>query len=302
MVRICRAIVPAQLQTVAENGTFNDVTAYSTMNIAPKRRLCRSGTAALALSLSLFTVPAVAQDALGGDGVRTRVALGVQATPAAPGASDLSFGPFIGVGRARAGEMFGFEAPDESFSFRVVDLGPLEFGPALSVVGKRTADKIDAALPNVKTTFEAGAFVQAYVAPSVRLRAEARRGIGGHDGWVGELSADVIARDGDKWLVSAGPRLTLNDARYQRAYYGVTPAASLTSGLPVYTPGGGVSAVGAAVGALRQFGPRWGVAAYARYDRLVGDAADSPITRGPGSRSQPSAGIALTYIFGRTTR
>ena len=232
--------------------------------------------------------------------MRTRVILGPQLAPAVPGASDLRFGPFIEVGRTRGDTPFAFEAPDESFGFPVVRAGAVEFGPALSLTGKRTPDKIGANLPNVSTTFEAGAFAQAYVAPSLRLRAEARRGIGGHDGWIGELSADLVARDGDNWLVSAGPRVTVSDARYQRAYFGVTPAGAVTSGLPVYTPGGGISAVGVAIGALKQFGPRWGVAAYARYDRLVGDAADSPIVRGPGSRSQPSAGIALSYVFGGT--
>lgn len=231
---------------------------------------------------------------------RTRVILGPQLSPSIPGSSDLNFGPFIEVGRARAGEVFGFEAPDESFGFPLINAGPAEFGPALSFTGKRTPAKIGANLPNVGGTFELGGFVQGFVAEPVRLRAEVRRGIGGHDGWIGEFSADLVARDGDNWLVSIGPRVTLNDARYQRAYYGVTPAASLTSGLAAYRPGGGVSSVGLAVGALKQFGPRWGVAAYARYDRLVGDAGKSPIVRGPGSRDQPAVGLALSYVFGRT--
>jgi MipA family protein len=256
----------------------------------------RHWMAAAAMALLAVPASALAQDA----STRTRVILGPQLSPAVPGSSDLSFGPFIEVGRARGDQPFDFEAADESFGFPVVSAGAVEFGPALSVAGKRTPDKIGANLPNISATFEAGAFVQGYIAPALRLRAEARRGIGGHDGWIGELSADLVARDGDKWLVSAGPRVTINDARYQRAYFGVTPAGAAASGLRAYTPGGGVSAVGFAVGALRQFGPRWGVAAYARYDRLVGDAADSPIVRGPGSRNQPAAGIALSYVFGRT--
>ena len=32
--------------------------------------------------------------------------------------------------------------------------------------------------------------------------------------------------------------------------------------------------------------------------RLVGDAADSPVTRAFGSRNQPAFGIALSYTFG----
>jgi outer membrane protein len=229
---------------------------------------------------------------------RTRVMLGVQLTPKVPGAKDLGLGPFIEVARTRGDTPFEFEAPDESFGFPILSGGGVEFGPALSLSGKRNASAINAKLPTVSRTFEAGAFAEAMVTPGVRLRGEVRRGIGGHDGWVGEFSADAIARDGDAWLVSLGPRVTLADARYHRAWYGVTPAAALTSGLAPFRPGGGVSAVGVAVGGLVQLDRRWGLAAYARYDRLVGDAADSPITRGPGSRGQPSVGIGLSYIFG----
>ena len=36
---------------------------------------------------------------------------------------------------------------------------------------------------------------------------------------------------------------------------------------------------------------------FARYERLVGDAAKSPIVREFGSRNQLSAGIGLSYTF-----
>jgi outer membrane protein len=59
-----------------------------------------------------------------------------------------------------------------------------------------------------------------------------------------------------------------------------------------------VQAVGVTAGYLRQLTPRWGIYSYAKYDRLVGDAADSPIVRQFGSRDQFSGGLALTYTFG----
>ncbi|WP_171005244.1 MipA/OmpV family protein [Sphingopyxis sp. 2PD] len=92
--------------------------------------------------------------------------------------------------------------------------------------------------------------------------------------------------------------MTLGDAKYKNAYFGVTPAAAATSGLPAYDVDGGIQSVGVTAGYHRMLGRRWGVAVYGRYDRLVGDAADSPITRELGSRSQPSVGVALSYTFG----
>ena len=36
---------------------------------------------------------------------------------------------------------------------------------------------------------------------------------------------------------------------------------------------------------------------YARYERLVGDAGNSPLIRQFGSRDQLSGGVGLTYTF-----
>lgn len=251
----------------------------------------------LQLAALLLAVPAFAQTEPGGS-IRTRVYLGPQLSPASPGASDLSVGPFIDVSRARQGDIFEFEAPDERFGFPLLRAGGFEFGPALGFEGKRKASDIGVPLHEVGFSFEIGAFVQTYLTDDVRVRVEARKAVSGHRGWVGEVSADYIIREGDDWLFSVGPRVTLADSKYHRAWFGITPADSAASGLAIYTPGGGIDRIGVTTGYLRQLTPQWGIAAYARYDRLVGDAANSPYTRNAGSRSQPSAGLALSYTFG----
>jgi outer membrane protein len=251
-----------------------------------------------ALPLIALAVPAAAQQADEGSSKRTRLILGPQLSPSWPGADKFSVGPYIDVSRAREGENFEFEAPDESFGSPLVHSGDFAFGPALGFIGKRKASDVGADLPSVGFSFEAGGFAQVNLTPALRLRVEGRKGLSGHKGWVGEVSADYVARSGDDWLFSVGPRVTLGDAKYTRAYFGVTPAAAATSGLPAFDPGGGVQSVGVTAGYLRQLSRRWGVGVYGRYDRLVGDAADSPVTRQLGSRSQPSVGVALSYTFG----
>lgn len=252
----------------------------------------------LLFALAMVSVPAHAQENGGANGEkRTRIIIGPQLSPSWPGADKHSLGPYIDVSRTRDGE-FEYEAPDESFGQPLARAGNFAFGPALGFIGKRKASDIGADLPTVGFTFEAGAFAQAYLAPELRVRVEGRKGLSGHKGWAGEVSADYIARQGDDWLFSIGPRVTLGDAKYTRAYFGVTPAAAATSGLAPFDPGGGVQSVGVAAGYLRQLSRNWGVAAYARYDRLIGDAADSPVVRELGSRSQPSVGVAVSYTFG----
>lgn len=262
----------------------------------PRRRMIHY--IVVASPMLALTAPVYAQDTEAPAAKRTRIIAGPQLSPAYPGAKDLSVGPYFDLSREREGTEFTFEAADESFGAPLLQAGNFAFGPAFGFVGKRTAADVGANLPKVGLTIEAGGFAQVSLTPNFRLRAEARKGLGGHGGFVGEVSADYVVRDGDDWLFSVGPRVTLGDGKYQRAYFGVSPTAAAASGLPAYDIDGGVHAVGLTAGYLRQLSPNWGLAAYARYDRLVGDAARSPVIRQLGTRDQPSVGVALSYTFG----
>lgn len=274
---------------------------HMTMPRPRRRGAMRPALALAALVLAALALPVAAQAEARAPS-RTRVALGPQLTPSFPGSDTLAVRPFIEVDIARGAYPFEFEAPDENFGFAVARLARLEIGPTLSFEGKRRAADVGTALPDVGFTLEVGAFAQTYLIPALRLRADLRRGIGGHKAWAGGLSADWIARDGDRWLISAGPRITLGDARYHRAYFSVAPQDALATGLPAFDASGGVSAVGGTLGFIRQLDRRWSLHGYARYDRLVGDAVDSPIVRRHGAPDQVSLGLAFSRTFGPARR
>jgi outer membrane protein len=237
---------------------------------------------------------ASAQDA---KDVRVRVGLGAQLQPDFIGAKSSDVAPLFHLNMARGTNPFRFGAPDDSPSIALVSSDGFSFGPAANIQARRKESDVGAPVGSVPRTFEAGAFAQYLVAGSVRVRAELLKGINGHEGLVGTISADKIWRDGDRYVVSIGPRVLFSDARYQRAYFGVTPAVSIATGLPAYRPGGGVHAIALASGATYALNSRWGVFGFARYERLVGDAARSPIIRQLGSRNQLSAGLGLNYTF-----
>lgn len=228
---------------------------------------------------------------------RTRIYAGPQFWAKTPGAKQLGVSPFIDLSRASDGEDFAFEAPDDSFGFDLIDSDNLAIGPAVNVIRRRKSSDVGGLLPPVGLSVEVGGFAQAWIIPALRVRAEARKGLSGHGGWVGDVGVDYVARRGDDWLFSIGPRVSLGDSKYSRAYFGVAPADAGPSGLPAFDPKGGVQSVGLTAGYLRQLSRHWGIAAFARYDRLVGDAAASPVTRAYGSRSQPAFGLALSYTF-----
>jgi outer membrane protein len=228
---------------------------------------------------------------------RVRVGLGAQVRPEFIGADDDEVAPLWDIDVARGTDQFNFEAPDDSFGITVISEGGFSFGPAAKIETKRKDSDLGAPIGKVPTTFEVGAFAEHQLSDSIRLRGEVRKGIGGHEGVVGALGVDQIWRDGDRYVFSIGPRLLLSNARYQRAYFGVTPDASLASGLPAYRPDAGIHAVALTSGLSFQFNERFGAFGFGRFERLVRDAAKSPIVRELGSRNQLSAGAGLSYTF-----
>jgi outer membrane protein len=237
---------------------------------------------------------AAAQDS---SDIRVRVGLGAQVRPEFIGADGTKMAPLVHVNIARGAHEFSFGAPDDRPSIALFSTNGFSFGPAGNIEGRREQSDVGAPVGSVSRTFEAGAFAQYLAGDSFRLRAELLKGLNNHKGVVGEIAADKIWRDGDRYVVSIGPRVLFSDARYQRAYFGVDTAHSLASGLPIYRPGGGIHGVAVASGANFALNNRWGLFGYARYERLVGDAAKSPIIREFGSRNQLSGGAGLNYTF-----
>jgi len=237
---------------------------------------------------------ASAQDS---DELRVRVGLGAQLRPDYLGADSTEVAPLWRINIARGTDEFKFSAPDYSFGIPVVSSGGFSLGPAANIASSRKNSDVGAPVGKVPTTIEAGAFASYELRDSMYLRVEVLKGIGGHKGVVGAIGADKIWRDGDRYVLSIGPRVLFSDARYQRAYFGVSPAAASASGLPAYRPSGGLHGIAAASSISYQFDPRWGLFGYGRYERLVGDAAKSPIIRELGSRNQLSGGLGLNYTF-----
>ena len=251
--------------------------------------------APLMASLALTTAASAQDD--DGEGKRTRIAVGPQVVPSWPGASDVSIRPFFDIDSASGEQPFEFEAPDESIGLTILKTGGLSFGPSLGFEGARKSDDVGGNLPEIDFSVEIGAFANYEVSDNFRLRAEVRQAVSGHDGLIANLGADYIIRDADDYLFSIGPRVTITDNKFQDSYYSVTPADAIASGLPVYDAGGGVQSVGATTGFIKQLSEHWGIYTYAKYERLIGDAADSPVIAAYGSKDQFYGGLAVTYTF-----
>jgi outer membrane protein len=254
----------------------------------PLRPAALIGAAAFALSTAS---PAAAQRVV-------TVGIGPQVYPQYPGADSYAVGPFPIFGLRRPGEPIAFSSGDDSAGLALLRYDSvINFGPIVRFQAKRDEDDVGAAVGDVGFTVEAGGFVQLLPSRNFRIRAELRRGINGHKAWVGSLGADLILRDDQNYIFAIGPRVRWADNRYNDRYFGVTPAVTGATGLATLDPDGGVYAVGGVANFTHRLGRNWGLQAYAGYDRLVGDAADSPIVRAFGSRDQFSGGGGLWIEF-----
>ena len=258
----------------------------------------RAATLTGAASLALFGAATASAQEEEGRGWLVTLGAGPQTYPKYPGAEDNGLYPMPIFGLRRPGDPLPVKSPDEGFGFGVLGHDSIvNFGPAIQLVNKRDPQDVGAPVAEVDLSVELGAFASVTVAPWLRLRVEGRKAVSGHDGWNGDVAVDFVVRGGDTTVFTIGPRARIADGRYHRAYFGVSPADALATGLPVYSPGGGVYAYGVNAGVRHQFGPSWGLYAYAGYDRLVGDAVDSPLLQAFGSRHQYSGGIGLSYTF-----
>lgn len=251
----------------------------------------------LLIGLAVILPAWTAADAQDNRDIRVRVGAGAALRPKYVGADDTRVSPLFHVNIARGSKQFSFGAPDDRPSIAITSANGFSFGPVADIEARRKPSDVGAPVDNIKRTFEAGVFAQYEWHDSFRVRAEGLKGVNGHKGLLGTLSADKIWRDGDRYVISLGPRLLFSDGRYQREYFGVTPAVALATGLPAYRPSSGIYGVAAATGITYALNDRWGLFGFARYERLVGDAAKSPIVREFGSRNQFSGGIGLNYTF-----
>jgi len=120
-----------------------------------------------------------------------------------------------------------------------------------------------------------------------------RKGVVGHSSVTGTLGADLILRPSDRWKFAIGPRVNFGDDEFADAYFGVG-AATTNFGAHIAT-GGALSAGVQATGSY-YFDDKWSLDGGISYEKLLGDAADSPITM-RGSEDQWRVGLGLSRVF-----
>lgn len=169
-------------------------------------------------------------------------------------------------------------------------------GPSFNVQGAREEDDNPAlkGLGDVDTAIELGGKIS-YETDVFGAFLAARRGFGGHEGVVGEAGLNVILHPTDRLSFIGGPRVSAASDTFFDTYYSVTPAQAAASGLPAYDASAGFRSVGVAGELIYNLTELMDLHLTAGWDRLVGDAAKSPIVEQAGSKEQFKVGAGLSY-------
>lgn len=209
---------------------------------------------------------------------------------------------YLGSGKTEAGADLGFTFG--SLKFGKVDIGNgvrgipgngLSLKGAFRVIGDRNSDDSPEllGLEDIDTAVELG-FGLTLQQTNWMAFGEVRKGVTGHSGVTGTLGANLIMRPSDRWLFTAGPRINFGDDEFASTYFGV-PAGS-TSSFGAYDASGGALGAGLEVAGTYYIDDKWALEGAVSYEKLLGDAADSPITQN-GSDDQWRLRLGISRVF-----
>ncbi|HYN59334.1 MAG TPA: MipA/OmpV family protein [Rubrivivax sp.] len=192
-------------------------------------------------------------------------------------------GWFAGTGNG-VGYKFG-SPPDMQYGLRVtVDLG-------------RDADDAAAlaGMGDIDMRPEVGGFFNYFINNQWFLTSSFRYGAGNdRDGSQTDVGIGWSSQLAPQWRGALGLAATYVNSKYMRAFYGVTPAQSSTSGYAVYSPGAGWRDVRGTASLTYSINPEWSLTAVVTVRSLQPAVTRSPIVK----EDTPVSGVlALSYSF-----
>lgn len=171
------------------------------------------------------------------------------------------------------------------------------FGPVLDFSGGRneTSDKHLQGLGNITPTITAGA-IGLWRFEGFELIGIVRQSvIHTNYGLVGRVQLDrrITLIPGTLTLL-AGPEADFGNGRYERTWFGVSQEQATASGLPQYTPVGGVADAGLLLNLDYHYSEHILVRTFGEFRWLYGSAARSPIVQ---NNFQAIFGVGVAYSF-----
>ncbi len=178
-------------------------------------------------------------------------------------------------------------------------------GPAFSVSTPRDANTPElAALGEVGFAFEAGAFI-GFETPYGGLNEGALSGqvafrhdlLDAHGGFLVTPEIEYFFAVARFFRIGASLNASFADANYMETYFGVPEREGEAAGLSAFDAEAGFKDVGAELYSILSFNEQWGIFTRGAYNRILGNAANSPIVTELGDKNQVFFGAGAFYRF-----
>ena len=188
-------------------------------------------------------------------------------------------------------------AGTEGLGLNLINSHGFRAGPLLSYIGGRNQDSDPrlSGLGDIHASLTAGVFAS-YRVGRIEFRATVRQAVTQTDnGLLGLVQVDyLMPLIRKKTLITFGPDLEFANARYDQTWFGVTGSQSLSSGLPMFSPGAGVRDVGVHATLTHRYTEHFILRAFVSAKEITGDDANSPLIE---NRTQVLFGVGLAYHF-----
>lgn len=180
-------------------------------------------------------------------------------------------------------------------ALKLYETGPFQFDVNVGYDGGRSEDDSDDldGLGDIDAGVSVGGKASLNYGPA-DFFVSIDKTIGGSDGLLGTVGVEITQPLSEKWILGAEAAATFADANYMESYFGVTRGQSARSGYKQYKPDAGIKSVDLSVSATYLINENWMLRGEQKLGILVGDAADSPITK---EKLQPSSMLLLGYRF-----
>lgn len=185
----------------------------------------------------------------------------------------------------------------------------ISFGPIVRYdLGRNDGDKVHDSVVRLTTPIKAAAEVGGFLevarplgSSAAGLLGSARISLtqglrGGHEGTLVETSVGVVKLTGP-WTIGGALQANFGSETYENAFFGVSEADAIASGLDTYEAKGGLRDAGFSAFASYAISEHLSVDMVASATKLSSNTAHSPLVRERGADLQPFVGLGVTYVF-----
>ena len=225
------------------------------------------------------------------------IGLGAGVAPDYEGSDDYEAVPIPFV-RADFGARF-VELSGTTLRANVLTHPTFSAGPVINVRGERDDVEEDAVddLDQVDTAVELGAFAEVFYQGWLGNLTVTQDVADGHDGMLVSLSGGFLLPLSPQLALTTLVSGTYADDDYMDSYFGIGVGDAIASGLDEFDADAGVKDIGLTFELAYEYSSSWGVTGTASYQRLLDDAADSPVVDDVGDENQFLGGVVVSYSF-----